>query len=224
MQSTSKLDIWNLAMSKIRAKSISSPDEVSLEARECRRVWPQIVGAMLEGAHSFSFFNQRVALALLLTNDRSTEWRFAYAVPANMGKAIRIIPNLSALGLTLPPVPLAGDPYRETWGYIGNYPEIPYIIEGTTLYTDVETAYLEYGIDDIDGVAIGKMAANALALELAAATAVPVKGDSAREKELMQYTEAAWERAIAEDRNRQPETYGDYCSEAMDVRSYGMKD
>lgn len=224
MLSTSKLAIWNLAMARIKAKAIASVDEPSLEARECNRVWPLILGTMLGGPHSWSFANQRVALALKVTNDRSTEWRFAYAVPANMGKAGRLIPDLAALGLTIPPIPLSGDPYRETWGVIGNFPEMPYIIEGSTIYSDVENAWFEYAIDDVEGINLGPMVTKALVLELAAATAVPVKGDSTREKELAQMTEGAWEQAIAEDRNRQPETYGDYCSESMDVREYGMKD
>jgi hypothetical protein len=43
---------------------------------------------------------------------------------------------------------------------------------------------------------------------------VPVKKDSAREKELKSDAEVAWSRAIADDRNRQPDCYGDYISEA----------
>jgi hypothetical protein len=85
-----KIDIFNKAISRIKAKAIQSPDENSLEARECRRHYPDVVSEMLEGPHDWSFQNRRVVLAVL-TNDRCTgsaRWRTTRTVtrrcPANM--------------------------------------------------------------------------------------------------------------------------------------------
>jgi len=220
MDTASKLAIWNRALGRIKAGQVADPLENSLEARECRRFYPAIISSMLEGPNDWSFAIQRVALAGK-TNDRVAEWAFAYALPSNMGQTIRILPDLTSLGLSLP-VPLPGQPYAEIWAST-NLPglEAPFIIEGQTLYTNVgEVAFLDYIINDIEGIAIGALVSDALSLELAVALSVPVKGDRQREQQLIPLAEAAWQRAIAEDRNRQPEE-NRYVSESMIARHGG---
>lgn len=218
----SKLSICQQALAKIRAGQIASYDETgSLEARECRRFYPQIVSNMLEGPHEWSFAKQRVVLSSAV-NDRDAEWLYAYNLPSNCASPVKIIPDLTSLGVDLP-IALNGEPYSEAWvtQFIDNI-GMPYIIDGSKLYTNVETATLEYIIDDIDGVTISNQCANALICELAAALAVPVKGDSNREKELFTQAELAWERAIADDKNRQPTSYGNYEPENLLARhGYG---
>jgi hypothetical protein len=131
--------------------------------------------------------------------------------------AIRLLPDLTALGLSLP-VPLPGEPYAETWAFPPGYFDAPYEIEGTTIYSNVQNATLEYGLADIAGIDIPQRAATALTLDLASRLAVPVKGDSERELTLGKVAEIAWQRAIADDKNRQPQTWGSYISEAMLAR------
>lgn len=217
MIAASQLSISNQAIDKIKAKRIASIDEKSLEAQHCRAWYPQVVANMLEGPNDWSFAIQRVQLGQLATNDREYEWAYAYQVPSNMAQAIRVIPDLEALGVALPQA-LPSDPYAEVWSVNGIAIETPYIISGTTLYSNAKDATLEYVINDIEGIVIGQMCAFALALELAAHLAVPVKGDSKREGELLSQAEVAWQRAIAEDRNRQPTHTGGYISDAMAVR------
>lgn len=208
--------IANLALAKIKAAPIASFDENSLEARECRRFYPLAVARMLEGPNDWSFAIQRVALSAA-TNDRDHEWLYAYNVPSNMARAIRVLPDLSALGLAVP-IALPGEPYGETWSSVGCDPSMPYEIAGLMLYTNAEDAILEYAISDITGIRIGALCADALASDLACMLAVPVKGDSQREKDLATEAEIKWQRAIAEDRNRHPQQTGAYVSEAMAVR------
>lgn len=208
--------LCNQALAKIRAAPIATFTENSLEARECRRFYALVIAKMLEGPNDWSFAIQRVELASV-TNDRSFEWLFAYQLPSNMARAIRVLPDLSALGLAVP-IALPGEPYAETWSSVGTDPSMPYEIAGETLYTNAEDAVLEYAISDIMGISVGALVADAIASDLAAMLAVPVKGDSQREQALQQEAEIKWQRAIAEDRNRHPQQSGAYVSEAMAVR------
>jgi hypothetical protein len=220
MRAFSQLGIFNQAVAMLPATPIASPDENSLEARECRRLYPEVVADMLEGPHDWSFANQRVLLAALVTNDRSDSWLYAYALPSNLGNPVRVLPDLSSLGLLLP-VPLPGQPYGEVWVSAIQRLEMPYEIEGQTLYTNTSAATLEYTINDVAGVPITQLAITALATDLAARVCVPVKKDSQRESVLLQKAELAWQRAIADDRNRQPESYADFLPETIAAR-HGM--
>lgn len=217
MRAISQLDISNLAVGMLPATPIISVDENSLEARECRRFYPQVLADMMEGPHDWSFANQRLNLASLAVNDRSDLWLYAYALPSNLGNPIRVLPNLSSLGIS-PPVPLAGSPYTEVWPAMIAYLEMPYEIEGGNLYTNAASAILEYTINDVTGLLIGQPAITAIATDLALRICVPVKKDSAREKELITKSELAWQKAITDDRNRQPQQDGQYESESIAAR------
>jgi hypothetical protein len=220
MRAFSQLDISNRAIGRLPAKPIVSVDEDSLEARECRRFYPEVVADMLEGTHDWSFANVRVRMALLATNDRSDTWLYAYSLPSNLGNPVRVLPDLGSVGI-LPPIPLAGEPYAEVWVTALKRLEMPYEIEGQTLYTNAADAWLEYTVNDLSGVPIPQLAITAMATDLASRICVPVKKDSAREKELMSMAELAWQRAIADDRNRQPDYWGDYESETIRARHGG---
>jgi hypothetical protein len=223
MPVVSQLLVANTAIGILPAKRIASIDEDSLEAREVRNFYPRAVADMLAGPfdHDWSFANLRVTLAAV-ANDRASEWLFAYQLPSNMASAIRVIPDLGALGSY--PIPLGGDPYAEAWSSAAGYFETPYVIEGSTLYTNVENATLDYAINDIAGLNVSEKIITALSIDLAARLCVPLKKDSNRELVLVKSAETAWERAVAEDRNRQPTVFGNYVSEAMAARSGYMPD
>lgn len=216
MDAPTREQICNWALAKIRAAPIASFNENSLEARECRRFYPLALAKMLEGPNDWSFAIQRVTLASA-DNDREYDWLYAYNLPSNMAQAIRVLPDLSAAGIALP-VAISGQPYAETWSSVGLDFQMNYEIAGGKLYTNAEDAILEYVISDITGIRIGALCADALATELAAMLAVPVKGQSDREQALQGEAEVKWQRAIAEDRNRHPEQTGNYVSEALAAR------
>lgn len=212
----SRVDIANLALGYLPAESISSIDENSVGARYCRIYYPQVLSSLLWGPHDWSFAVQRALLAPL-TNDRPSEWVYAYALPGNLASALRVLPDFTGLGLAIP-IPLPGQPFAETWTINGQYVETPYIIDGTTLYSNVQNATLEYTIDDIAGASVPQPFVDALVLKLAAKLAVPVKKDSEMAKTLISLAEAQEQRAIADDRNRQPDIQGQYISEAIAAR------
>jgi hypothetical protein len=218
MAAASRIDICNQAIAELPAKAIQSVDENSLEARECRRFYPQVIREMLEGPHDWSFQNRRVILAQLAANGRTHEWAYAYSVPSDMGTPIRVLPDFDSLGLGIP-VPLPGDPYMETWATQLGTIEVPYIVENGAIYTNAATATLEYGVNDIEEVVIGPLVERAIVAELASRLAVPVKKDRKLKGELIQEAEVAWARAMADDLNRQPQSYPDYVSEVMAARS-----
>ena len=215
-----QLDISNRAIGRIAAKPIASIDEDSLEARECRRFYPSVISSMLEGPQEWSWATQRVLLAEVV-NDRTAEWAFAYQYPSNCASPIRVIPDLAALGFSVP-LPLPGEPYAEIWPSSA-FPDVeaPYIVDANVIYTNEQNATLEYVVNDIANLPVSSLVIKAIVRELAAEIAIPVKKDSALRKDILAEAEVAWERAIADDRNRQPQSYGDYTSETILARHYG---
>jgi hypothetical protein len=217
MGTASRIGLCNKAISRIKAKEIQSLDEASLEARECRRHYPDVISEMLGGAHDWSFQNRRVALAANATNERSGEWLFAYAVPADLGTAIRLLPDLTSLG-TGYPVPLPGEPYAETWALGGLY-DSPYLIENGVIYSNIENATLEYGIDDIEEVVLTALVQRAIYTDLASRLASPVKGNEKLAETLSQEAEIWWQRAMAQDANQSPQSQGNFISETQAARA-----
>lgn len=215
MPTFSQIDIANFALAHLPAQPIVSFEENSLEAREVRRFYPQAVADALERS-DWSFANARVDLALNATNGREDEWLYSYALPTNMATPLRVVPDFAGLGLGLP-VPLHGDPYAETWATAGPY-ETPYLIEGAALYSNIENARLEYLVNDVANIVVPQLLHTALALDLAARLAVPIKKDGAREAALLKAADSKWQEAIADDRNRHPQSYGQYVSEGLMAR------
>lgn len=219
MVAPSQIDICNRALGRIRSPAISSINDASPQAQQCRIFYQSIVDAMLNGPHDWSFANQRVQMALAGTNDRPYEWLYAYSLPANCASPIRALPDPATCGMAFP-IQVPGEPYSETWAFFNSI-AVPYEIEDQILYTNAQNAWLDYTINSLDGVVMSALCGRAIEIELAALLAVPLKGDSTREKELLAQSELAWQKAIADDRNRQPQTYGNYEPEAMAVRHYG---
>lgn len=214
----SSTSICRKALGLIRASLIVDINENSDEAEKCRIFYPVIIATHLESPHNWSFANQRIQLAPT-TNDRAYEWLYAYLVPANMAAAIRVLPDLASAGIALPQ-PIPGEPYSETWATLNGY-EVPYEILDGIIFTNAQNAWLDFTINDIDGIPETNLFADAVSYELAAELAVALKGDSNREKELRPVAELKWQQAIAADSNRQPQEYGNFLSEAMVARHSG---
>lgn len=214
----SRIDICNQAVALLPAQQMASYEENSLEARECRRFYPSIISRMLEGPDDWSFANKRAVLARLGTNGREQEWLYAYAPPADMGTPIRLIPDLASLGIGVP-MPLAGEPYAEAWGLYAPLYEQPYLFEGGVIYSNTASAIFEYGVNTIAEASLPAMVVEVVVLELASKLAVPVKKDRKLKIELMQEAEIAWQRAMADDKNRHPQVMPSHRSEALAARA-----
>lgn len=206
----SLLDIYNMALGECPAGSIASVSEKSQSAYECARVGPQVIGEMVE-EFGYDFAITRAALAQV-ANDRSAEWSYAYAVPANMASPVRLLPNLGGatgtvpllVGQTLAPVigGSFGDPFR-----------IPYDIADDVIYCGVAGAMLEYIRTDVDASRFPRLFVRAAGLEIAARIVMPLLKSRERQRELAQAAEVMKQRAMADNMNRKPTTTYGYVSD-----------
>ena len=216
-----QLSMCNVALDTVRAGTIADFNENSLSAEKCRIHYPLVISNMLE-MHDWSFVNQRVQMALAGSNARPFEWLFAYLIPSNCGQTLRILPDMASAGYAVP-TPISGDPFDQSFETF-RYPEFPYIVENGILYCNVANAWLEYTINSIDGVLISSTCSDAISADLAWRLAIPIKGDSALKASLQPAAELMWQKAIAADRNRQPQKWGDYVSESIAARHLGHFD
>ena|ERR1700761_1366576 len=175
---TISITVCNLALGELRAPPIIDIAEDSLEARECARYYPQCLRIMLE-RHDWAFANRRATLAELAMNDRVREWAHAYARPVTCATALRLVTAHGG----------AAD----------------FIVENRTLYAQLDNAVLEYAANDVTDSEMTGLFIDALAYALAARLAVPIRDSREIKGQLLQQAEIAWQRAVAEDRNRQPE-------------------
>ncbi len=213
----SRLDIMNQALAELPSASITAESENSLEARECVRFYEQSMREMLE-SHDWGFATRRIALAAV-TNDRDSEYTYAYAVPSDMGTPRKLIPDFEGTGLGIPIEGPFSPPYYEIWGTFGALSEPHFIIENQIIYSSLENATLEYGVATVSEAVMPAMFARALSLELASRIAMPIKKDRVLKGDLIKAAEAAKDRAMADDMNRSPRYQAiEYMSEVALVR------
>lgn len=202
-----KLDIWNDALGELPSAPVTTDDELTLERRECERVYEPCLKELLE-IHDWGFANRRVVLAKV-TNTRNGEWLYAYAVPADMGTAQRILPGWL----------FERDVTSEAAGLYDRLPPAPYIIEAGVIFTNEDEARLEYGVDMVSEAEMPALFVRALALEMASRLAMPIKKDRVLKGDLIKQAEAAKDRAKADDENRHPRKMPAFVSEAELARS-----
>lgn len=183
---TISITTCNLALGELRTASIIDIAEDSTEARECARYYPICLRILLE-RHDWSFANRRAALAELADNDRAVEWAHAYVLPSGCATPLRLV---TADGGTS-----------------------DFIVEHRTLYTQLGNAVLEYAASDVTDGEMSGAFIDALAYALAARLAVPIRDSREIKGQLLQQAEIAFQRAVAEDRNRQPQ----YDADAEDA-------
>ncbi|MGY4397300.1 hypothetical protein ACVWZA_002494 [Sphingomonas sp. UYAg733] len=177
------ITVCNLALGELRAPPIADIDENSIEARECARYYPQCLTLLLE-RHEWSFATKIVALPALTLNPRAGEWAHAYGLPVDLGTAKRVVPAVGEW------VPAQGQCF---------------IVEAGVLYAQATNAVLEYSPNQVAEAVMPAMFVDALAFALAARLAVPVRDSREMKAQLLQQAEVAAQRAIADDRNRQPQ-------------------
>jgi hypothetical protein len=185
------ITVCNLALGELRAPAIADIDEATTEAAECKRYYPHCLKLLLE-RFDWSFAARVSGLAELSVNPRASEWAHAYALPADLATAERLVPPAGgwpAPSATLPPAAVLAQPF---------------IIENGVLYSQVPDAILEYSSRDPDEAAMPALFLDALAYALAARLAVPLRDSRETKGQLLQQAEVAAQRAIADDINRQP--------------------
>ncbi|WP_375650693.1 hypothetical protein [Bartonella sp. OT172YNZD] len=172
----SVVEICNMALANLgQAPNIASidPPEGSIQAELCKIYYPMARNNVLE-MHNWSFSTKRVLLPSLETSIQ--QWRYAYAVPDDLLKAISLIAN---------------DAVSDT-GYVGFdgknvcYSPQDYIIEADSeerlvLYSNQEKALLIYQARIEDTTKFSALFTTTLVWHLASILAGPIiKGESGR--------------------------------------------
>jgi len=91
---TSDVEICQLALSHIRGGSILSLTEASLQAQQCKLLYPNVRDMVLKAAPWG--FNKRIA-ALSLRSDTVFGWSYLYQYPVDAIRINRLILNYAAL-------------------------------------------------------------------------------------------------------------------------------
>jgi hypothetical protein len=205
-----QVGICNEALSEIAADPIASIDERSTSAVYCKLHYPNVLAEMLTWT-DWDFVIRRVTLAAQ-PNDRKGEWLYRYGKPADMADAIRVLP---AVDRQVESLPVVGPYAFPAWDALG---KLPFIIANGSIYTNVAAALLEYQVNAVDPAVIDPLTARAVALELSARLAMPLKKSRELKKEKVAEAEVARQRAIAESENRSPRRQADYISEVEYAR------
>ncbi len=208
----SDVDICNAALSHLGARaqvaSISPPDG-SVEAGYCARFYPLVRRELIEN-HPWSFARTRLALAEV-TNP-STIWVYAYALPADNIKALRVLPlqMVEALQAMTYPYSIGNDPPgAELDQLITERGSAAFEIEGTTLLTNEPEAVLVYRRDITDTSKFTPTFVTAAGMLLASYLAGPIiKGlDGAKTgAQWRQAADAVASRAAASNANASSDT------------------
>lgn len=206
----SDTSICNDALARLPAEPITSINDPSLEGRECRRAYKDVVAQMLE-RHHWGLAAKRAQLASI-TNDRKGEWAFAYAKPSDLAFPVRVIPA------TGNPIPIW---FTETSQYYTRAGQGVFKMVGDTIYSNVEFASLEYTSYDINEGQFTAMFKLAVELELATRICLPITKSQSRYRELMQESEGFFQRVKANDMNRDQPTYGNNPTESEITRFNG---
>lgn len=198
-----KIGICNEALAEVPADAIASFDEESLEAEWAGRRYAPALATLLE-RHDWKFPVQRANLAQI-ANDRDGEWRYAYRVPTNCASELRVFPSYASPNLSTLPL-LAGQRLGPTIAYYwsNDIMAYSYLLAGTTIYTNVGDAVLEFIAEDPSEAVFPALFTRALSLELAARLVMPIKKDRTRQGDLLRMAEMALDLAIADSRNRDP--------------------
>ena len=174
----SEVSICNIALDHIGKAQISALNEDSAEAQVCSRHYALARDAVLT-KYNYRFLRGLQSLAQLTNNDRSNAWPYAYAVPTNVLRVRRVIPQIEGSELLSDAYPYAAS---------GEMVEarIPYELEGGNLYCNLETVTLEYTRNDVDASAYGQPVADAIATELAGRIAYPLTRDRQLRGDMLQ--------------------------------------
>lgn len=206
----SQVSIFNEALALLPADPVQDPDEISVEARECRRFYKSVVAGLLE-RHHWHLATTRGVLAAT-ANDRETEWGYAFTKPTDMAFPVRALDT-------------AGTGY---YGWImDNY---HYLLGGRRvfmqsrgiLYSMIEAATLEYTSFDITEGDFTTTFKDLVVLDLASRICHPITKDDRRATDLATRFEVERSRAIAVDLNRNQPRYGDGPTETELVRGAGI--
>lgn len=173
-----KIEICNLALTRIGVDTINSLDESSQPARVCRQCYDFVRQNVLR-RYPWAFATRRITLALLETEP--VDYKYAYRYPSD-AIGIRGIYNEYMLGLP-----------RD------NHFKILSDKQGKVLYTNIENALVEYTADIKDASLFDAMFIDAFAWRLAAEMAMALTNNMNIMQNAVQAYNAYFVDAVGED-------------------------
>lgn len=182
---TTAVDICNQALGHIGKGEISSFEEASAEARECRRFYNLTRRAYLQRS-DWTFARRRIALAQL-DADYTDRWAFTYARPAHTLKMLRV------LSKTIDP--------RQ------NPRPVPFEVRENRVYTDMPEAVAEYTFDLTDPSTFGPLFVEALSYRMAQLIARPLTRSSKLVQEMRDEAREHLSLAITQDAAQDVDRY-----------------
>lgn len=179
----SEVSICNVALDHIGKAQISSLDEASSEAQTCARNY-NLARDSIFTVYNYRFLRGLISLAQLSTNDRSSGWGYAYALPTNLLRVRRVMPLIEGSAVLSDAYPYAAS---------GEMVEvsIPYELEGGNIYCDIDGAVLEFSRSDIPATAYAQPIGDAVAAALAARIAYPLTRDRQLRGDMLQIARQA---------------------------------
>ena len=182
----SEVSICNRALSRVGAKTISAFTDASAEARECSLHYPLERDDLLAG-FPWVFARQRTALAEV-TNDRSDQWSYAYQMPTGL---------LNIEWVNDPDLALALIRLRRP-------PSCKYELAGSTLYANVEDAWIEFTKETTDPNLFPVHFSTALSFKVAEAICLQLTQQDRRMAATERKAEIEVSKAMALDADLEP--------------------
>jgi hypothetical protein len=161
----SEVQICNLAMSHIGAYPISSLDESTKEARECKQLYP-ITRDMVLASARWSFAIKRKALGLL--DETQDPWAYAYQYPAGCLQFLGMANTTINSEIYQDYTPIPWEPFEVDMNEANT---------GKRILTNREDAIGLYIMAVTNTSLFSMDFINALAYRLAADLAIPLKAD-----------------------------------------------
>lgn len=218
----SATDICNIGLGYVGADATVaniSPPDGSVEAGHCARLYPIARKELLEVA-AWRFAKTRVALAEV-TND-STIWAYAYALPSDMIRPLRILPLalLSASSLAWSST-LENPDWALVDAIFTEKGSSNFDIEGSVLRTDEPDAVLLYTRDVTDTTKFSPIFVSSFGMLMAAYLAGPLIKGLEGAKVAVQWRDAALRmaaKAAASDANGSSED-AEHLASALRARA-----
>jgi hypothetical protein len=195
----SPVEFCNDVLDEIGTHTIQSFEDNTKNAKVCRRQYPLALEELLSEA-DWKDFRVRAVL-IQTTNGRGAGW-YAYALPANHAKTVKVMVDRSAI---------AGGVFLSA-----DYePDVPYEIEGDVYYSRVDGLMMEYVRSDPPIASWPAPFRKAMRAGVASKVCYPINRDKAERTSRLSEYELFRDRAKAWEMNRPGETYGHHLPDVM---------
>lgn len=195
----SPVEFCNDILDEIGTHTIQSFEDNTKNAKVCRRHYPLALEELLS-EEDWRFAKVRAVL-IATTNGRGTGW-YAYALPANHAKTVKVMLDRSAM----PGGVFLSEDYE---------PAVPFEIEGDVYYSRFDGLMMEYIRSDPPIASWPAPFRKAMRAGVASKIVYPINRDKADRTSRLSEYELFRDRAKAWSKNTQPSTYGHHMPDVM---------